>query len=412
MGVSPCTTNITVEFECQFRVHVKDGSITTILAAFCKVLPQMLTDFIEKVVIGLGEYAMSQKKKPFCCNECGNDEEFIWKTKHGKPTKILTVFQWVILRQLQVQCKKCGRKMYILRNLLGMEPMQRIPADTYRKLGLMGSLTTYRVAEKIVTMFGWAIDKMTVWKSVQKTAEELEFKLDPNEKPCGEADGTGIGINGIEKRGKELKVFVQYKKGGGIRVAGVAIGNYNGNWQGLFKNSLEVFKSFGRFLLITDGDTSIFDSLKGKVSVIFQRCLWHIPHQLKYVLWKDKDKVVRKSQEWLYVMSEVLEICAIRPLVDCEETIRAMVASKKERLNKVIEYCRDREYKASVEYLENAKGDMFTAINNRLHGKTTSRVERVFKTVNMRINVGKWSTAGGLNVTKVRLAYYYNGFDA
>jgi hypothetical protein len=30
----------------------------------------------------------------------------------------------------------------------------------------------------------------------------------------------------------------------------------------------------------------------------------------------------------------------------------------------------------------------------------------------MRINVGKWSTKGGLNVTKVRLAYYYNGFDA
>lgn len=412
MGVSPCTTNITVEFECQFRVHIKDGSITTILAAFCKVLPQMLTDFIEKVVIGLGEYAMSQKKKPFCCDECGNNEEFIWKTKHGKATKILTVFQWVILRQLQVQCKKCGRKMYILRKLLGMEPMQRIPADTYRKLGLMGSLTTYRVAEKIVTMFGWAVDKMTVWKSVQKTAEELEFKLDPNEKPSGEADGTGIGINGIKKRGKELKVFVQYKKGGGIRVAGVAIGNYNGNWQGLFKNSLEVFKSFGRFLLITDGDTSIFDSLKGKVSVIFQRCLWHIPHQLKYVLWKDKGEVKRKSQEWLYVMSEVLEICAIRPLVDCEETIKAMVASKKERLDKVIEYCRNRKYKATVEYLENAKGDMFTAINNRLHGKTTSRVERVFKTVNMRINVGKWSTSGGLNVTKVRLAYYYNGFDA
>jgi len=412
MGVSPCTTNITVEFECQFRVHVKDGNITTILAAFCKVLPQMLTDFIEKVVIGLGEYAMSQNKKPFCCDKCGNDEEFIWKTRHGKPTKILTVFQWVVLRQLQVQCKKCGRKIYLLRKLLGMEPMQRIPADTYRKLGLMGSLTTYRVAEKIVTMFGWAVDKMTVWKSVQKTAEELEFKLDPNEKPSGEADGTGIGINGIKKRGKELKVFVQYKKGGGVRVAGVAIGNYNGNWQGLFKNSMAVFKSFGKFLLITDGDTSIFDSLKDKVSVIFQRCLWHIPHQLKFTLWKDKAKVVRKSREWLYVMSEVLEICAIRTLVDCEETIKAMVASKKDRLNKVIEYCRDREYKATVEYLENAKGDMFTAINNRLHGKTTSRVERVFKTVNMRINVGKWSADGGLNVTKVRLAYYYNGFDA
>lgn len=412
MGISPCTTNITVEFECQFRVDIKDGSIKTILAAFCKILPQMLTDFIEKVVIGLGEYAMSQKKKQFCCDKCGNEEEFIWKTRHGKPTKILTIFQWVILRQLQVQCKKCGRKIYLLRKLLGIEPMQRVPADTYRKLGLIGSLTTYRVAEKIVTMFGWAVDKMTVWKSVQKTANEIDFKLDPNEKPCGEADGTGVAISGIKKRGKELKVFVQYKKGGGVRVAGVNIGNYNSDWQRLFKDSMKAFKSFGRFLLITDGDASIFDSLKDKVNIIFQRCLWHIPYQLKYVLWKDKNKVVRKSKEWLHVMSEVLEICAIRSLVDCEETIKAMIASKEERLDKVIEYCRDREYKATVEYLENAKGDMFTAINNRLHGKTTSRVERVFKTVNMRINVGKWSIKGGLNVTKIRLAYYYNGFDA
>lgn len=140
--------------------------------------------------------------------------------------------------------------------------------------------------------------------------------------------------------------------------------------------------------------------------------MWHIPHQLKYTLWRDKEKVKRKSEEWLYVMSEVLEICAIHPLVECEDTIKAMIASKKERLDKVIAYCREREYKSTVEYLENAKGDMFTAINNRLHGKTTSRVERVFKTVNMRINVGKWSVDGGLNVTKVRLAYYYNGFDA
>lgn len=269
-----------------------------------------------------------------------------------------------------------------------------------------------RVAEKIVTMFGWAVDKMTIWKSVQKTAAEIDFKLDSKEKATGEADGTGIGINGIGKRGKELKVFVQYKNGGGIRVAGIDIGNYNGNWQKLFKNSMEVFKSFRKFLLITDGDTSILDSLKGKVSILFQRCLWHIPHQLKYVLWKDKNKIVRKSKEWLHVMSEVLEICAIRPLVDCEETIKAMIVSKEDRLDKVIEYCHKRKYKAAVEYLENAKGDMFTAINNRLHGKTTSRVERVFRTVNMRINVGKWSTTGGLNVTKVRLAYYYNGFDA
>jgi hypothetical protein len=141
--------------------------------------------------------------------------------------------------------------------------------------------------------------------------EEIEVQLDPKEEASGEADGTGVPINGIKRRGKELKVFVQYKKGGGIRVAGVHIGNYNGGWEKLFKKSLEGLKGFKRFLLITDGDTSILDSLKGKVSVLLQRCLWHIPHQLKYMLWKDK--VTRKGQEWLYVLSEVLEICAIRP---------------------------------------------------------------------------------------------------
>ncbi|MBI4746210.1 MAG: hypothetical protein HY786_06670 [Deltaproteobacteria bacterium] len=56
-------------------------------------------------------------------------------------------------------------------------------------------------------MFGWTVDKMTIWKSVQKTAREIEFKLDPDEQPRGEADGSGIPINGIKKRGKELVAF-------------------------------------------------------------------------------------------------------------------------------------------------------------------------------------------------------------
>jgi len=172
-----------------------------------------------------------------------------------------------------------------------------------------------------------------------------------------------------------------------------------------------VIKKFKEpFLLLTDGDTSIFESLKGKVAVLVQRCLWHIPYQAQYALWSDGVK--RKSREWLHVVAELMEICAIRPLVDCPDTIKAMIESKKARLKKVIDYCQEKEFKRCVSYLENAREDMFTALENRLAGKTTSRVERLFRTVNMRVNVSKWSTEGALNVTKVRLAYYYNGFDA
>ena len=309
-----------------------------------------------------------------------------------------------------MQCKRCGHKMYLTRKLLGMEPMKRIPAETYRRLGLVGSLTSYRVAKKIVSMFGWTVDKMTIWKSVQKTAAEIDFQLDEKELPLGEADGTGVGIKGIAKRGKELKVFVQYKKGGGVRVAGLDIGNYNGSWDKLFGKSIKVFRKFSQFLLITDGDTSILDSLKGKVKVLVQRCLWHIPYQAKYVLWQDGVK--HKSAEWLQVMSELMEICAIRPLVDCEKTIEKMIESKRKRLESVIQYCLSKGYTHTASYLENAMPDMFTAIEKRLKGKTTSKVERVMRTINMRVNVSKWSIAGALNVTKIRLAYYYNGFDA
>jgi len=411
MGITPQKKGITIGFDCQFEVQLKDSRLSTILAAFGELLCQLLTDFIQKVLVGYGEYAMSLKKKPFSCSCCGNDEDFTWKTRHGNGTKILTVYRWVQLQQLQVLCKKCGHKFYITRTLLGIEPKKRIPSETYRKLGLLGSLTTYRVAEKIGSMFGWAVDKMTVWGAVQKTASDIEFKLDGNELPCGEADGTGVGITGIAKRGKELKVFVQYKKSGGVRVAGLDIGNYNGAWDNLFKKSLEVFMGFRKqFLLITDGDTSILDSLKGKVKVIIQRCLWHIPYQAKYVLWQDTVK--HKSVEWLYVVSELMEICAIRPLVDCKKTIEKMIESKRKRLEAVIVHCREKGYKHTASYLENARPDMFTAIEKRLNGKTTSKVERLMRTVNMRANVSKWSEAGVLNVTKIRLAYYYNGFDA
>ncbi|MBW2738948.1 MAG: hypothetical protein JRE64_08885 [Deltaproteobacteria bacterium] len=409
MGITPQNKDITIDFDCQFKVHLKDSRISTILAGFAALLPQLLMDFFQKVLVGFGEYAMALKKKPFTC-KCGNDADFIWKTRHGKKTKIHGFYRWLELQQLQVQCKQCGSKMYITRKLLGMEPMKRIAPEIYRKLGLLGSLTTFRVAEKIGDMFGWAVDKMTIWSAVQKTASEIDFKLDDKELPRGEADGTGIGIKGIAKRGKELKVFVQYKQGGGVRVAGLDLGNYNGSWDKLFKNSIEVFKGFSQFLLLTDGDTAILDSLKDKVKIIFQRCLWHIPHQAKYVLWQDAVK--RKSAEWLYVIAELMEICAIRPFVDCRQTIEMMVESKRKRLEEIIRYCRDNGYIRTVSYLENARPDMFTALEKRLNGKTTSKVERVMRTVNMRVNVSKWSKAGALNVTKVRLAYYYNGFDA
>ena len=111
-------------------------------------------------------------------------------------------------------------------------------------------------------------------------------------------------------------------------------------------------------------------------------------------------------------MSEIYQICSIRTLINEEDVIEGIIKSKEDKLDKLIEYCDINKFKSSSVYLSNAKPDMFTGLRNRFTGKTTSRVERVMKTINMRINVGKWSESGALNATKIRLAYYYNDFDA
>ncbi|NCO52720.1 MAG: hypothetical protein GW875_11570, partial [Deltaproteobacteria bacterium] len=118
MGATPRGKDITIEFECQFRVDLPSSDFSSIMRAFLMLLPKLLEDFFQKVLVGFGEYEMGLKKKSFACKCCGNDTEFVWKTRHGKATTILTWFRWITLKQLQVRCKRCGSKQYITRMLL------------------------------------------------------------------------------------------------------------------------------------------------------------------------------------------------------------------------------------------------------------------------------------------------------
>ena len=398
-----------MDHQISVRIDIPEPTLKAITLAYARLLPMLLGDFFTTVLEVFAEHYMQLPQKPFCCERCGNQQEFVWKTRKGKPTRLLCIFGLVKLAQQQVKCRRCGHKMYITRKLLGVEPRVKVPRQTVMKLGLLGALASFRVAQKIVGMFGWVLDRMTIWRSVQRVGKEIRFELDRQELGMGQADGTGIPIRGIRKRGKELKLFVQLKRSGGIRIAGLAIGDYEGQWEKLFEPLLEGLRSFKQFFLVTDGDTTILKALGDRVRVIFQRCLWHIPHQFKWVLWKDGVK--RKSRPWIYALAELLDICAVRAYVDEQKLIRQIVQRKQQRLSELIGYCRQQGWSRCASYLENAAADMFTGLLNRFQGKTVSLVERVMRTVNMRINVGKWSVEGALNATKIRLAYYYNGFD-
>lgn len=399
---------VQIEIDTKLKIELDTSSLSEILAQFSLILLDILSQFIEAVLLTFAEHHLVRGDL-FECKTCGTKNRLHWKTRNGKKTGLQTPFGKVFIPQLQLQCA-CGSRMVITRQLLHIEQRCRIPSITIRMLGFIGSLTSFRVAEKITRLFGVQLNKMTVWRCVQRLGESIHFDLDPDECNVGEADGTGIPIQGVAKRGRELKVFVQLVKSGGCRIAGLSIGNYDSQWNKLFKPLKESLALFTNFQLITDGDTSILKGLGKRLNIIYQRCLWHIPHQFKFTLWKDK--VVRKSSKWGEALAKLIDIVNVKSILaeDRNDIIGPLITAKKEKLQELIAYCHSEGWKSCASYLTNAQNDIFTGVEKRLAGKTTSHVERVMRTVNFRINVGKWSTSGALNACKIRLAHYYNGW--
>lgn len=397
-------------FHFKRNISISSCSVKSICQLFAKLLPMILSELFKQILKEFAEEQMKSEKKSFSCNKCANNKDFTWKTHKAKETKIITIWGTITINQMQVLCKCCSKKMFITRHLLEMKKRQRVPDFISKQLALIGALCSFRVAEKLLSTVGASLSKVTVWRCLQKEASQIKFTLDPAELPAGEADGTGIRINKIKKRGRELKVFVQKKIGGGIRIAGLGIGKYKGGWDKVFAPSLAIFEEFKEtFFLLTDGDTDILKGLD--IDVIYQRCLFHIPHQLKHTLWEDGVK--HKSKLWRNLMAKTILLSTLPNSLNMEQSlIDSVLKIKNKDFDDIIELCEKHNFTRCLSYLNNARPDMFTSFSNKLEGKTTSLVERVMRTVNLRTNVGKWSEQGALNVCRIRLGHYYNGLFA
>lgn len=412
-----------IELSFNYTLELHDCKLDSLISAFKQMIAPLLSSFISSVLRQFADHLLgnmavecsAERKQFFRCPKCGA-HYFKWKTRESRSVfaQLTTCLGTVSIPQMQIQCKKCGCKQYIVRALLDMFPYARLSELTEHQLALCGSLTSFRVSEVFARTFGASFRRSTIWRCVQKVGQKLSFAISPEELGEAQADGTGIPIKGILKRGKELKVLIQKntaktaKATGSLwRLAGLDLGSFNGSWEKLMRPSLEAIRTFKSFLLTTDGDDSIRNGL-GNLTILFQRCLWHIPHQLKHCLWEDG--IARSSELWKTIMGKAYQLVALRSHLE-EDEIDAFVLTKKKDLNDLLDYCRARGCLKSVSYVENAAPDLFTALQNRLHGKATSQVERVMRTVNLRINYGKWSINGALNAMKIRLAFYYNGYD-
>ena len=395
-----------INISLDLNIEVKSCKLKDIIEAFKKsIIP-----CFQKIVTHILHYFAEEYMKTDELANILDCKKVSWKTSKGnRMTRIMTIFGMILLPQLQVRIAGTGKRKIITRLLLGIEARKRIPVITIKALGLMGALASYRVVRKIASIFtnvGFSL--MTILRSIRKTGDMIDFEIDVEESNAFDADGTGIPIKRSGKRGKELKVLAQRKKNGKIRIAGMSIGKYKGGWDKLFKPLLKSLKALKEIVLVTDGDSAILKGVSG-IKVILQRCLFHIPHEVKYTLWQDKVK--RKTANWVYVLSELIDVCNVKKIKEDESVAHEIIEKKKERLIELISFCESKGCQKTASYLENAINDMFSGIEKKVMGVTTSLLERMMRTLNMRINIGQWSTKSALAVCKIRGAYYYNGFD-
>ena len=85
-----------IEYNVNYSIEIRNCKIDHLTDVFKQLFVMVFSDFVKAVLKQFGDDFMKMKKKPFHCL-CGNDRNFIWKTKDAKPMKITTIFADLIL---------------------------------------------------------------------------------------------------------------------------------------------------------------------------------------------------------------------------------------------------------------------------------------------------------------------------
>ena len=255
-----------------------------------------------------------------------------------------------------------------------------------------------------------------IWENTDATNMNLKNKVD-----FLVADGTGFKKEKNESgsnRG-EVRVVIGYNKNGDV----IPFGAWTrASWKDIGKliksknhGSEKIkFKPIAE-TLVTDGEEELISALK-KLAISHQRCLFHMTHELVPLLrYQDiagKEEAIKLSEELndlLYIDLPELDVDPVRSLED-KLKIEIKLRVMKQSIEDFISELRMRGYKKAKTFVENAKTQLFTYIDNWLktgisNPKVTSLVERTMREIKRRIKkIGfMWSEKGAEKMTRLIL---------
>lgn len=414
-----------MQFELQAKVviNVESSNILGITTSFLKSLAPIFASMVSMVMF---HFRDEYEKKGYFSSilSLEDGDSWCWKSKDGYNTiTINSLFGKIILPNPVVKIKKKDGRIctkVLGRKLLSVSAFCQVPDFMRQMLGTLGGLMSFRNVEKSMKVFGvFKVSLASIWRSLQWSANGLVINLKEENNATNEeksiileSDGTGVSTLKSGKRGSEIKVLMQRKENGRLHFLGVKVGKYSSksDWEDLFnvfKEALSCLKNtIKNYILVADGDSTVidvFNNLPLIGTTFFQRCLWHIPHQLKYMLWKDKADAEQKKNILKLAYSAFL----LRKTVSAED-FKTYISMKLKRVEELIEKCKNLGFDTCATFLENAKKNAFVLGKSTTDNRNTSLTERAMRTIKQRTRYAVWSEKGSENVIKIRLNHFYN----
>lgn len=356
-------------------------------------------------------------KSGVSCPHC-NCEKFHFHSKSERTLKTTIGEVRLILKRLE--CQECGKTYCPLNKLMDLDPYSRKSRELEKlSLETVTNQSFRRSARHLADTLGFETAHTTLHRWFQNTEAtniNLKKKVD-----FLAADGTGFKREKDESgsnRG-EVRVIIGYNKSGEV----VPFGAWTrASWKDIGKllKSKNHFSEKVKFkpiagTLVTDGEEELISALK-KLANSHQRCLFHMTHELVPLLrYQDivgKDEAIKLSEELNDLLYVDLPEADVDPLKSLEDKLNIEIKLKdmKKCIDEFISELKMRGYKKARIFIENAKAQLFTYIDNWLktgiaNPKVTSLVERTMREIKRRIKkIGfMWSEKGAEKMTRLVL---------
>lgn len=400
--------NKNVNILIKLNLSQEKVSVNEIVETVTKTLKSTTTEIIASIIDSIQENILdanlgtkwnefSNKIALWQCPNCTERCEFV---RRGKRKREIRCSNGLIEFHLyRVTCKACGSTFCPFTQILDIEPRIRITKEFDEKILKLASNTSYEKTSKTIDLLlDENISATTVRNKVNTIAQEIDISPLQDNYDTILVDGTKVNASEAP-RGIDIHLalapigttLIKGRKYNAKQLIGLSVADNS-------KSIKEQLKKTTCRNVISDGDVQyskfleeIYPTAKHK------RCLWHIPHTLKHLLYLEKMPV----EERAILSSYLAKVLKEQDLIKAQHLyIDLMYWFKSVNMNNI------------YNYLYNAYNKVFISEkdwNSENNIIVTSLVEREMREINRSTDIGcRWSKKGVENLLKVKLVEKYS----